>query len=1137
MNQVLGLVLTLTDNATSGINNAVNSLNQLTQVAENASASLDKMASLSATSFIADRIGSSFLSMGKNIISTLTGVVTKVNETGQTLMYARNQLNALYNDDTAGDRVIAQIQDYASKSMFEFENLIPAVTSLKSVGIEAFDSITSSMGNSKNNLLDYASALASFAPQMRNAYGTGINAAIGALREYIAEGNKKSLKSGAGLDITQILGEDKADTIEERTRQVADLIEQLGMLGMVDMMKDSPMVKLSNMGDVLFQFVGKVAESGVYEAISGLIDIFAEFVDSLSDERLQNLAETVSSALVSIIKPVEWIAKKVVTLAEGLFNLVENNPELVRLIVIGSAIVGVLLLLGGIALKITSAFSGLSLMMIATKKSFKGIISTFGSGILKMTGKIVPFLALMSLLRIAWNNDFAGIKTNVTGFVTNLISSFKSAQQAVSGSVEDVKSVLNGTGSVFEKGSFFYNLETGFMRVMTLCEALADVWNDNTLSEDLYLKAQELGILPLIEGILDLKYRFGFFKEGFIEGWKEIWEVIKESFSGLKEKFDGTIFEDIINGLTKFFDKLTDNDPETWKKAGKIFSAITAVLIEAWGMYKLTKGIFKLFGKGKSGGLLGGLLGNTDSASKSGGGFLSNPGKVLKTVGSLAIILGGVALLVLALGALTSVPKFNEFLSSGADTISKIFSVLLPMVATVGVMALALKLLEAIKLEPTTILKGLGDFALIIGGLEVLMLAMGFLNTLSDTDLVSEGADVMNTIAEVLENLFSVKVIGSIGLIGAFGKVVDPATAFNGIVAFAEIVGGIALLVSAFGLLAMIPHFNEFLESGGDTFALLFKQVGKIAGSIISGFGEGLTSSLPAIGENISAFAENLTPFLDMIANAPTASEITDFVKAFVGFLKEMVGEKSRSKKIKDIGESLGDFTSDLDDLTTSMGDFTTISSTFSTTYSDMSVTVVSSSADMITAIENMVTSVSSNLDTLSSTFSSLTLELPNVKVPHFKLNGDFNIETKQVPTVDVEWYAKGGVFNKPSIIGVGENGQEAVMPLENNTGWIGILASEIMKYTDNESNLKPTSSGQTSASNQGDVNNNKYLTSNSSSTTYEGDTDNSVIVHPNAIQVIVQNASEEEATRLAKKILEYIKRQKELDRMTSYAH
>lgn len=46
------------------------------------------------------------------------------------------------------------------------------------------------------------------------------------------------------------------------------------------------------------------------------------------------------------------------------------------------------------------------------------------------------------------------------------------------------------------------------------------------------------------------------------------------------------------------------------------------------------------------------------------------------------------------------------------------------------------------------------------------------------------------------------------------------------------------------------------------------------------------------------------------------------------------------------------------------------------------------------------------------------------------------------VPTL--KWYAKGGVFNKATTIGVGEDGQEAVMPLEKNTGWIDVLASKL---------------------------------------------------------------------------------------------
>lgn len=49
-----------------------------------------------------------------------------------------------------------------------------------------------------------------------------------------------------------------------------------------------------------------------------------------------------------------------------------------------------------------------------------------------------------------------------------------------------------------------------------------------------------------------------------------------------------------------------------------------------------------------------------------------------------------------------------------------------------------------------------------------------------------------------------------------------------------------------------------------------------------------------------------------------------------------------------------------------------------------------------------------------------------------------------QIPHLDVSWYARGGIFDDPTIIGVGENGQEAVVPLEKNTRWIDLVADSL---------------------------------------------------------------------------------------------
>ena len=57
------------------------------------------------------------------------------------------------------------------------------------------------------------------------------------------------------------------------------------------------------------------------------------------------------------------------------------------------------------------------------------------------------------------------------------------------------------------------------------------------------------------------------------------------------------------------------------------------------------------------------------------------------------------------------------------------------------------------------------------------------------------------------------------------------------------------------------------------------------------------------------------------------------------------------------------------------------------------------------------------------------------LKLPHFKVTGGkapWGIGGKgSLPKFDVDWYARGGIFDSPSIIGVGESGSEAVVPLD----------------------------------------------------------------------------------------------------------
>ena len=83
--------------------------------------------------------------------------------------------------------------------------------------------------------------------------------------------------------------------------------------------------------------------------------------------------------------------------------------------------------------------------------------------------------------------------------------------------------------------------------------------------------------------------------------------------------------------------------------------------------------------------------------------------------------------------------------------------------------------------------------------------------------------------------------------------------------------------------------------------------------------------------------------------------------------------------------------------------------------------------------------------------FFNFTWSLPKLKMPHLKITGEFSISPPKVPKFSVDWYARGGVFDKPTLFtsggrlgGLGEAGAEAIVPLENNTEWLDKIADRL---------------------------------------------------------------------------------------------
>ena len=81
-----------------------------------------------------------------------------------------------------------------------------------------------------------------------------------------------------------------------------------------------------------------------------------------------------------------------------------------------------------------------------------------------------------------------------------------------------------------------------------------------------------------------------------------------------------------------------------------------------------------------------------------------------------------------------------------------------------------------------------------------------------------------------------------------------------------------------------------------------------------------------------------------------------------------------------------------------------------------------------ITAAKNTIKSI---VDAIRGLFN-FKFTWPHIPRPHFRLNGSLNPVRwvkEGLPSLSIDWYQNGGIFDKPSIIGVGENGSEAVVP------------------------------------------------------------------------------------------------------------
>ena len=91
----------------------------------------------------------------------------------------------------------------------------------------------------------------------------------------------------------------------------------------------------------------------------------------------------------------------------------------------------------------------------------------------------------------------------------------------------------------------------------------------------------------------------------------------------------------------------------------------------------------------------------------------------------------------------------------------------------------------------------------------------------------------------------------------------------------------------------------------------------------------------------------------------------------------------------------------------------------------------------------------------LKSWWEGLSLGAFDFKTPHLEVTwedipGDSILARflgfTQIPHIGINWYARGGIVDGATLIGAGEAGKEAIVPLERNTEWIRMVANGIVE-------------------------------------------------------------------------------------------
>ena len=293
---------------------------------------------------------------------------------------------------------------------------------------------------------------------------------------------------------------------------------------------------------------------------------------------------------------------------------------------------------------------------------------------------------------------------------------------------------------------------------------------------------------------------------------------------------------------------------------------------------------------------------------------LMDPKSVLSSAIALSLLIGTLALVTLNLKSMRSIPK------NTIATMALLGVVLLELGAILALMSL-MKVEASIE-SCVGLIVLLGGLALVTAALQLIktppLLAIGAVALLG---LVLAELVAVLWIMKKLDVQPSIETSGALLLLlGGLTVVCYMMTGLSavaglaaaGIIAFGVLVAELGIVLGLLGKVYQDESTRKLIADGGKMLYTIGNAIGQFIGGIIGGVGEGISNSLPIIGDNLSKFWDNVSGFVSGVSGIKenVVTGISNLSKAILiltgAELLDLVSEWITG------GSSLGSFAEDL---------------------------------------------------------------------------------------------------------------------------------------------------------------------------------------------------------------------------------